>query len=104
LDESRTGEYRGFSLHRNVECPKNRDGVVETAPLHGLYLQDVVHQEDYQSLVVLFNSKTYPKKAPEDFIDLFLPARLRRRYRPQPPRRFTANAVSDPTKSLDAPI
>lgn len=72
LHESRDGEFRGFSLHTDVGCPKNRDGVVETEPMYALYLDDRDHHRDYDDLVAHFNAKDYPGKKPEDFLDLFI--------------------------------
>lgn len=72
LLESRGGDFKGFSLHADVGCPKHRDGEVPTAPLYALYLDDKEHHEDYDSLVAAFNRRTYPGKRPEDFIHMFL--------------------------------
>jgi len=72
LQESRKGVFKGFSLHDDVGCPKNRDGVVDTAPLYELYLEDKGHHEDYDSLVEAFNARQYTGKCPEDFITLFM--------------------------------
>lgn len=72
LQESDDGEFLGFTLHDDVGCPKNRDGVFKTQPLHELYLDDSVHQEDYQDLVAVFNARAYEDKSPEDFIEMFV--------------------------------
>ncbi|MCL4218649.1 MAG: YkgJ family cysteine cluster protein, partial [Candidatus Hydrogenedentes bacterium] len=57
LDETRDGEFKGYSLHKNVGCPKHRDGAVPTAPLHAIYLEDSDHQDDYHDLVSAFNRR-----------------------------------------------
>lgn len=72
LIESRDGAFRGFDLHKDVGCPKNRDGIYATAPLYALYVDDRDHQESYQTLVQVFNRKVYVGKKPEDFIEMFL--------------------------------
>jgi Fe-S-cluster containining protein len=70
--EDKNGTYKGFVLHKDVGCPKNKDGIVDTKPLYDLYIQDDLNQEDYQELVKIFNSKEYPGKEPEDFVILFM--------------------------------
>ena len=72
LDEFRDGSFKGFSLHKDVGCPKHRDGKVDTIPLYELYLDDSIHQRDYNDLVEVFNSRDYEGKAPEDFIKMFV--------------------------------
>ena len=72
LHETREGAFSHFSLHKDVGCPRNQDGLVETKPLYDLYLQDKVHQEDYETLVDSFNSAVTKDTKPEDFLDLFL--------------------------------
>ena len=72
LQETREGEFRGFSLHSDVGCPRNRDGEVPTRPLYELYRDDCVHQEDYQDLVRVFNARRDKNKQPQDFIKLFI--------------------------------
>ncbi len=72
LHETRDGDFAAFSLHADVGCPKNRDGVVETQPLYDLYLQDRMHHEDYNKLVDAFNSQNDPNREPEDFLKLFI--------------------------------
>jgi len=72
LRQSRSGEFKGFGLHRDVECPRQRDGIVETAPLHALYEEDARHQEDYRRLVAVFNRRRYSGKTPKDFIRMFV--------------------------------
>ncbi|MCP4644492.1 MAG: YkgJ family cysteine cluster protein [bacterium] len=78
LHEKRDGGLRGFSLHKDVGCPRHRDGVVETKPLYELYLHDSRRQDDYQDLVRVFNKMRRPGKRPEDFIDLFVTRRKKR--------------------------
>lgn len=70
--ESREGEFKGFVLHNDVGCPKHLDGEYKTGPLRELYETDKGHQDDYRTLVEVFNAKNYPGKKPEDFIDLFV--------------------------------
>ncbi len=72
LHESRLGEFKGFSLHTDVGCPKHRDGSVNTAPLYTLFKEDQTHQEDYRNLVSAFNRREYEGKKPEDFIEMFV--------------------------------
>ncbi|GMV99623.1 MAG: hypothetical protein AMXMBFR84_07620 [Candidatus Hydrogenedentota bacterium] len=72
LEETRDGEFKGFSLHDDVGCPRYLDGKVPTQPLYELYLEDSKHQKDYRDLVKVFNRKKYPEKRPEDFIELFV--------------------------------
>ncbi|HPK24910.1 MAG TPA: YkgJ family cysteine cluster protein [Candidatus Hydrogenedentes bacterium] len=72
LHETRTGEFSHFSLHQDVGCPRFRDGVVETAPLYDLYLQDKMHQEDYVKIVNRFNALEDDSRSPEHFLDLFV--------------------------------
>lgn len=72
LHESRQGEYKGFTLHKEVGCPKNQDGTVDAHPLYLLYLQDKGHQEAYGDLVEVFNRDKSPGKRFEDFIKLFV--------------------------------
>ena len=75
VHETRAGELKGFTLHQDVECPRHRDGVVETEPLYALYLDDSKHQQDYADLVRVFNGRTYRGKKPEDFIEMFVEVR-----------------------------
>ncbi len=72
LQESKEGEFLGFTLHDDVGCPKNRDGDVKTQPLHDLYLDDCLHQGDYSDLVAVFNARDYEGKSPSDFIQMFV--------------------------------
>jgi Fe-S-cluster containining protein len=77
IQETRDGRFRGFVLHRDVGCPRHRDGLVPTKPLHDLYLEDQKHQQDYHDLVEVFNRNRYPGKKPHDFIEMFV-----ERFRP----------------------
>ena len=70
--ESRNGEFKGFTLHQDVGCPKHKDGVVATKGLYDLYIQDDINQEDYYDLVEIFNKKQYEEKEAEDFVTLFM--------------------------------
>ena len=72
LHETRGGAFKGFSLHTDVGCPRHRDGIVPTGPLYETYKEDRVHQEDYDSLVEIFNEKEYPRKKPSDFLHMFV--------------------------------
>jgi Fe-S-cluster containining protein len=83
LNETREGDFKGFSLHKDVGCPKNRDGVVETEPLYELYLDDSVHHRDYDGLVDAFNEKEYEGKKPEDFLDLFIEVKTKKVVKPR---------------------
>jgi Fe-S-cluster containining protein len=75
LHETRDGAFKSFSLHTKVECPRNRDGEVETAPLYAMYCEDRENQQDYADLVDVFNRQQHDK--PEDFIEFAImgPAR-----------------------------
>lgn len=75
LHESREGEFKGFSLHEDVGCPRHRDGEVDAQALYAIYQDDHTHQQDYQDLVEFFNKKQYPGKKPEDFIEAFIEVR-----------------------------
>lgn len=73
LQETRSGDFRGFSLHRTgIECPRQRDDIVSAWPLHELYLEDAQHQEDYHALVEVFNRRKHSDKCPQDFVALFV--------------------------------
>jgi Fe-S-cluster containining protein len=72
LHETKDETFSHFTLHKDVGCPRFRDGVVETAPLYDLYLQDKMHQEDYVTLVDTFNALDKEGKKPENFLDLFV--------------------------------
>lgn len=72
LHETRKEEFSHFTLHKDVGCPRFRDGIVETAPLYELYLQDKTHQEDYVTLVEAFNALEDEERTPESFLDLFV--------------------------------
>lgn len=70
VQESRHGQYKGFALHKDVECPRNRDDKKEAPPLYELYLEDKHHQMDYEDLVKFFNSRKSTN--PWDFVKLFI--------------------------------
>lgn len=72
LHESRRGEFKQFSLHTDVGCPRHRDGELHSGKLYDLYLEDRTHQEDYHDLVAVFNRREYPKTKPEDFLAMFI--------------------------------
>jgi len=71
LHETRDGEFKSFSLHKDVQCPRYRDGVALTRPLYKLWVEDLKHQEDYDNLVKVFNRNKSANKQPADFIELF---------------------------------
>ncbi len=71
LQETRDGAFRGFALHQDVGCPRHQDGVVPTEPLYALYREDCIHQDDYESLVRVFNRRARPDTRPEEFLALF---------------------------------
>lgn len=71
LRQRRDGGVHSFSLHKDVGCPKYRDGMVEVAELAKLWEVERENQEDYKNLVAFFNSKKGPKK-PFDFVELFV--------------------------------
>jgi Fe-S-cluster containining protein len=71
LHETRDGQFEGFSLHKDVGCPRFRDGKVDAEALYEIFCEDRIHQDAYEDLVRLFNGGKCPKSRPEDFIDLF---------------------------------
>ena len=71
LRESRTGKFQGFTLHKDVGCPRHRDGVVETRQLYALYKEDCEHKQNYNDRVAVFNRKNTKKRRPEEFMGLF---------------------------------
>jgi Fe-S-cluster containining protein len=79
VQETRDGEYRGFTLHSDVGCPKHQDGVVETDQLYELYEDDSEHHETYDDLVEAFNKKDYPDKQPQDFVKMFLTVKRKKK-------------------------
>ncbi len=79
LQENRAGTFKGFTLHKDVGCPRHRDGRVPTAPLYELYSDDAEHQQDYADLVTVFNRREYKGKKPSDFIEMFVVYRRRKR-------------------------
>lgn len=72
LEQFRDGSFKRFSLHKDVGCPRHRDGLVDAKPLYETYLLDSDHQQDYQDLVAVFNGRDYEGKRPEDFIEMFV--------------------------------
>ena len=69
--EDKDGNFKGFTLHKDVGCPKHTDGQVPVGPLYDMNVQDDLNQEDFHELVEIFNAKDYPGKEPEDFVLLF---------------------------------
>jgi Fe-S-cluster containining protein len=69
--EDKNGNFKGFTLHEDVGCPKHADGEVPARPLWDLYCQDDLNQEDYIELVEVFNAMAYPEKDVEDFVVMF---------------------------------
>ncbi len=80
LHETRDGAFKSFTLHKDVGCPRHRDGVAATGPLYDLYLEDREHQHAYADLVKVFNNRKSKTKRPEDFIKMFIedPAKPKR--------------------------
>ncbi|HOQ32494.1 MAG TPA: YkgJ family cysteine cluster protein [Candidatus Hydrogenedens sp.] len=72
LRQTRTGKVHSFSLHKDVGCPKHRDGIVYTDYLAKIWEEEQKHQEDYQDLVAFFNNPNKKGKKPFDFVDLFV--------------------------------
>lgn len=72
VQETQNGKFKGFTLHKNVGCPRHRDATVPTKPLYNLYLEDSKHDKDYWGLIRAFNRKRYRGKEPEDLINLFI--------------------------------
>ena len=72
LHETRKGEFKSFTLHKDVGCQRHQDGIVPTMPLYALYLEDREHQEDYDDLVAVFNRKRSKTKHPRHFVQLFI--------------------------------
>jgi len=70
LQRTRTGTFRGFTLHQDCGCPRHRDGLVDTAPLYRLYCEDEENQQDYEAMVTAFNIVNHD--SPDEFIDLFI--------------------------------
>jgi Fe-S-cluster containining protein len=71
VTEFRDGSFKGFTLHKDVGCPRYRDGLMAVKPLYDLYMEDTIHTDDYEAMVKEFNAKDYPEKKPEDFIAMF---------------------------------
>jgi len=70
--ESKKGNFKGFTLHDDVGCPRHQDGQVPIEPLKAYYEEDEEHQDDYHDLVEVFNARDYRNKRPEDFLKLFI--------------------------------
>jgi len=70
LNETRGGEIKGYSLQRDVECPRRQDGTKDVSAIHEMYLEDKRHQDDYEDLVKFFNSRRH--NGPWDFLKLFI--------------------------------
>ncbi len=70
LQTTRSGAYRGFTLHKDCDCPRYRDGLIETAPLYRLYREDDENQEDYEAMVRAFNNGDHDP--PDEFVDMFI--------------------------------
>ncbi len=70
--ETRQGKVKGFTLHKDVGCPRHRDGKVDVAPLKKLFKQDQKHQQDYADLVAVFNRNKDHRTKPKDFLETFL--------------------------------
>jgi len=72
VHQTRKGKLKSFTLHKDIGCPRCRDGVVATGPMYKLYLEDSKHQRDYADLAEFFNRSQPPEKRPKDFIKLFV--------------------------------
>lgn len=70
VQEYRDGTFKGFTLHKDVGCPRHRDGVMAVAPLRDIYFEDTKHHEDYDALVDMFNSHDHKGRKPKDFLHL----------------------------------
>lgn len=70
--ETKSGKIHSFSLHRDIECPEYRDGVVNVKELTEILKEEYQNQEDYQDLVQFFNNQPHNNKKPFDFVDLFV--------------------------------
>lgn len=70
--ETKDGEFKGFGLHTDVGCPKNRDGEMDVEKLNAIYQEDRGHHDDYDELVEVFNQRNYPGKKPHDFLAMFM--------------------------------
>lgn len=72
LHETEDGGFKKFTLHKDVDCPKNTDGEYAVGPLWDLAVQDDLNQDDYHELVEFFNKQEYEGKEIEDFVLLFV--------------------------------
>ena len=70
LHQTQDGQFKAFSIHNDIECPKNTDDEFKTGPLYQLYLDDCEHQEEYNELVEAFNQEDH--EDPTDFIGMFM--------------------------------
>jgi len=70
--ETKTGKVHSFSLHKDIECPKHRDGSARVKELAEILEEEQKHQEDYQDLVEFFNNQPQNNKKPLDFVNLFV--------------------------------
>jgi Fe-S-cluster containining protein len=70
VQETREGDVKGFTLHTDVGCPRNRDGKVDVSSLTEIYEDDQLNHEDYDDLVAIFNRRRDPDKKPKDFLKL----------------------------------
>ena len=69
LQTTRSGAYRGFTLHKDCDCPRYRDGLIETEPLYRLYREDDENQEDYEAMVRVFNSGDHDSRVQGQDLD-----------------------------------
>jgi Fe-S-cluster containining protein len=72
LLETRDHQFKGFRLHKDVGCPRHRDGELAIEPMRILAEENDNHLDDYFDLVEVFNRRQYDGKKPEDFIDMFV--------------------------------
>ena len=78
LHETRNGDFKAFSLHKDIECPKKRDDVFKTGALYELYQKDRDYQDDYDLLVEVFNNENHSD--PTEFIAMFYGPESRKHY------------------------
>ncbi len=72
VEEMADGTVSGFTLHKDVGCPRHKDGLVPVPPLRNIYETDNEHQEEYKVFVRAFNNHQYRGKTPQQFIELIL--------------------------------
>ena len=70
VHETRGGDFKSFTLHKYVGCPRNQGGALDTQPLYDLFVEDRKHQQDYADLVEVFNKRNALK--PVEFLGMFL--------------------------------